>query len=222
VAAAARPERGNRPDKSAPPAAGGTSAAAADKSERSGGKGKPTPPAAGGTSAVAVSKPEQVSRPAKPAPPAAGGTSAAATDKSERSGGKGKLTPPAAGGTSAVAASRPEQVSRPAKPALPAAGETSAAAAGTAKRLNGVTGSHPGYRIPRLVSPIREGYFENFQALPEVLDSCIIKAPATVQDKFFFSVLMEAGMVLSGREARDYGRAHFRLQRKPERRSYSD
>jgi hypothetical protein len=29
-----------------------------------------------------------------------------------------------------------------------------------------VTGSRPSYRIPRLVSPIREGYLENFQALP--------------------------------------------------------
>jgi hypothetical protein len=113
-------------------------------------------------------------------------------------------------------------VSRPAKPALPAAGETSAAAAGAARQLSGVSGSRPGYRIPRLISPIREGYFENFQALPEVLDSCIIRAPETILDKFFFSVLMEAGMVLSGREARDYGEAHFRLQRKPERRSYSD
>jgi hypothetical protein len=70
-------------------------------------------------------------------------------------------------------------------------------------------------RIPRLISPIREGYFENFQALPGMLDDCIIRAPETIQDKFFFSVLMEAGMVLSGRAARDYG-AHFRLQRKPE------
>ncbi len=121
-----------------------------------------------------------------------------------------------------MAVSKPEQVSRPAKPALPAAGETSAAAAGAARQLSGVTSSRPGYRIPRLISPIREGYFENFQALPEVLDGCIIRAPETVQDNFFFSVLMEAGMVLSGIEARDYGGAHFRLQRKPERRSYSD
>ncbi len=35
-----------------------------------------------------------------------------------------------------------------------------------------------------------------------MLDGCIIRAPETVQDKFFFSVLMEAGLVLSGREAR--------------------
>jgi hypothetical protein len=170
---------------------------------------------------VAVGKPEQGSRPAKPAQPATGGTSAAA-DKSERPGGKGKLTPPVAGGTSAVTVSKPEQVGRPARPALPAAGETSAAAAGAARQPSGVSGSRPGYRIPRLISPIREGYFENFQALPGVLDDCIIRAPETIQDKFFFSVLMEAGMVLSGRAARDYGGAHFRLQRKPMRQSYSD
>ncbi len=85
-----------------------------------------------------------------------------------------------------------------------------------------MTGSRPSYRIPRLVSPIREGYLENFQVLPEILDSCIIRAPETAQDKFIFSVLMEAGMVLSGMEARDYNGAHFRLQRKIERRSYSD
>ena len=171
---------------------------------------------------MAVSKPKQGSRPAKPAQPATGGTSEAAADKSEQPGGKGKLTPPAAGGTSAVAVSRPEQVSRPAKPTLPAAGETSGAAAGAARQPSGVSGSRPGYRIPRLISPIQGGYLENFQALPEVLNDCIIRAPETVQDRFFFSVLMEAGMVLSGREARDYGEAHFRLQRKPERRSYSD
>ncbi len=113
-------------------------------------------------------------------------------------------------------------MSRPAKPALPAAGETSAAAAGAAERLGRVTGSRPSYKIPRLVSSIREGYLENFQALPGILDSCIIRAPETTQDKFIFSVLMETGMVLSGREARDYSGAHFRLQRKTERRSYSD
>jgi hypothetical protein len=118
--------------------------------------------------------------------------------------------------------SKPEQVGRPAKPALPAAGETSAAAAGAARPPSRVSGSRSSYRIPRLISPIREGYLENFQALPEVLDDCIIRAPETIQDKLFFSVLMEAGMVLSSRAARDYGGAHFRLQRKPIRRSYSD
>jgi hypothetical protein len=50
-----------------------------------------------------------------------------------------------------------------------------------------------------------------------VLNDCIIRFPETIQDRFFFSVLMEAGMVLSGRAAREYSGAHFRLQRKPER-----
>jgi hypothetical protein len=168
---------------------------------------------------VAAGRPEQESRPEKPAQPATGGTSAAAAaaDKSERPGGKGRLIPPAAGGTSAVAVSRPEQVSRPAKPALPAAGETSAAAAGAARQASGVSGSRSGYKIPRLISPIQGGYLENFQALPGVLDDCIIRAPETIQDKFFFSVLMESGLMLSGRAAREYSGAHFKFQRRPER-----
>jgi hypothetical protein len=33
---------------------------------------------------------------------------------------------------------------------------------------------------------------------------------------------MEAGMVLSGEKAKNYNKAHFRLQKKSERRSYSD
>ncbi len=140
---------------------------------------------------MAVSKPEEASRPARPALPAAGGTSAAAADESKRPGGKGQFTPPAAGGTSAVAVSKPEQVGRPARPALPAAG--------AARQPSGVSGCRSGYRIPRLISPIRAGYFKNFQALPGMLDDCIIRAPETIQDKFLFSVLMEAGMVLSGR-----------------------
>jgi hypothetical protein len=65
--------------------------------------------------------------------------------------------------------SRPEQVSRPAKPALLAAGETSAAAAGADWQASGVSGSRSGYKIPRLISPIRGGYLENFQALPGVV-----------------------------------------------------
>ncbi len=50
-----------------------------------------------------------------------------------------------------------------------------------------------------------------------VLDDCIIRAPETIQDKFFFSVLMETGLVLSGGAAREYSGAHFKFQRKPER-----
>ncbi len=55
-----------------------------------------------------------------------------------------------------------------------------------------------------------------------MLDGCIIKAPETSQERFFFSVLMEAGMVLSGGKAKNYNRTHFKLQRKKERRSLSD
>jgi hypothetical protein len=43
-----------------------------------------------------------------------------------------------------------------------------------------------------------------------------------IQERFFFSVLMEAGIVLSGEEAKKYSGTHFKLQRKKERRSYSD
>jgi hypothetical protein len=45
----------------------------------------------------------------------------------------------------------------------------------------------------------------------------IWRAPETIQDKFFFSVLMESGLMLSGRAAREYSGAHFKFQRKPER-----
>jgi hypothetical protein len=77
--------------------------------------------------------------------------------------------------------------------------------------------------VPRRVSPIRKSYLENFQALPETLDGCIVRAPETIQERFFFGILMEAGIVLSGKEARDYNRTHFKLQRKKEeRKSYSD
>jgi hypothetical protein len=168
---------------------------------------------------MAAGKPEKESRPERPAQPATGGASAAAAgaDESERSSGKGRPTPPAAGGTSAVAAGRLEQTSRPAKPALPAAGETGAAVAGAARQASGVSGSRSAYKIPRLISPIQGSYLENFQALPGVLDDCIIRAPETIQDKFFFSVLMESGLMLSGRAAREYSGAHFKFQRKPER-----
>jgi hypothetical protein len=184
-------------------------------------KGKPAPPAAGGTSEAAAVKPERSRRPDKSAPPAAGGTSAAAADKSERPCGKGKLTPSAAGGTSEAAVNKPEQVSRPGKPALPAAGETSAVAADTAERLSKLAGYS--YKVPRRVSLICKSYLETFQALPETLDGCIVRAPETIQERFFFGILMEAGIVLSGKEARDYNRTHFKLQRKKEeRKSYSD
>jgi hypothetical protein len=112
-------------------------------------------------------------------------------------------------------------VSRPGKPALPAAGETSAAAADAAKRLSKLAGYN--YKIPRRVSPIRKCYLENFQTLPATLDGCIVRAPEMTQERFLFGILVEAGMVLSFREAKDYNRTHFKLQRKrEERNSYSD
>jgi hypothetical protein len=184
-------------------------------------KGKPAPPPAGGTSEAGAVKPERLSRPDKPAPPAAGETSAAAADKSERPCGKGKLTPSAAGGTSEAAVNKPEQVSRPVKPALPAVGETSEAAADTAELLSKLAGYSN--KAPRIISPIRKSYLENFQALPETLDGCIVRAPETIHERFFFGILMEAGIVLSGKEARDYNRTHFKIQRKKEeRKSYSN
>ncbi len=162
---------------------------------------------------------ERLRRLDKPAPPAAGETSAAVADKSERPCGRGKLTPPAAGETGEAVVDKPKQLSRPGKPVPPAAGETSAAAADTAERLRIMAG----YKIPRCISPIRKCYLKNFQALPATLDGCIVRAPETTQERVLFGILMDAGMVLSGREAKDYNRPHFKLQRKrEERRLYSD
>ncbi len=140
-------------------------------------------------------------------------------DKSERPCGRGKLTPPAAGETGETVVSKPKRLSRPGEPAPPAAGETSAAAADAAERLSKIAG----YKIPRRISPIRKCYLENFQALPTTLDGCIIRAPETTQERILFGILMDAGMMLSSREAKDYNRTHFKLQRKrEERKSYSD
>ncbi len=112
-----------------------------------------------------------------------------------------------------------EWTSRPGKPFPPAAGETSVAAADRAERLCKMAG----YKIPRRISPIRKCYLENFQALPATLDGCIIRTPETTQERVLFGILMDAGMVLSGREAKYYNRPHFKLQRKKDdRKSYSD
>ncbi len=114
-----------------------------------------------------------------------------------------------------------ERLSRPGKPAPPAAGETSAAAVDEAERLSKIADYN--YKIPRRISPIRKCYLQNFQALPTILDGCIVRASETTQERVLFGILMDAGMVLSGREAKDYNRTHFKLQRKrEERRSYSD
>ncbi len=114
---------------------------------------------------------------------------------------------------------KPKRLSRPGKPAPPAAGETGAAAADTAKRLRIMAG----YKIPRRISPIRKCYLENFQALPATLDGCIVRAPEMTQERVLFGILMDAVMVLSGREAKDYNRPQFKLQRKREgSKLYSD
>jgi hypothetical protein len=217
--AVGKPAQESRPAKVTPTAVGGSGAAAANESEEPGGRGKSTPSAVGGTSAVVAGGPEKESRPEKAAQPATGGTSAAAAaaDKSERAGGKGRPLPPMAEGAKAVAAAKPEQVSRPAGPALPPTREVGAAVAGAVRQASGGSGSCSSYKIPRLLSPIQGGYMENFQALPKVLEECIIRIPETVQEKFFFSVLMESGLMLSGRAAREYSGAHFKFQRKPER-----
>ncbi len=125
--------------------------------------------------------PEKESGPGRAAQPATGGTSAAAAaaDKSERAGGKGRPPPPAVEGAKAVAAAKPEQVSRPAKPALPPTEEVGAAAAGAVRQASGGSGSCSSYKIPRLLRPIQGGYMENFQALPKVLEDCIIRIPET-------------------------------------------
>ncbi len=205
--------------KPAPPAAGETSLAAAEEVQRVCHQGKPVPPVAGKTSEAMADKPERLRRPDKPAPPAAGETSPAAADKPERPCGQGKLTPPAAGETSEAVVDKPERLSRPGKPAPPAAGETSMAAADRAERLCKLAG----YKITRCISLIRKCYLKNFQALPATLDGCIIRTPETTQERVLFGILMDAGMVLSGREAKDYNRPHFKLQRKRDgRRFYSD
>jgi hypothetical protein len=101
------------------------------------------------------------------------------------------------------------------------AGATSAAVADAAERQSKLAGYN--YKIPRRISPIRKCYLENFQALLTTLDGWIVRAPEATQERVLFGILMDAGMVLSGREARDYNRTHFKLQRKrEERKSYSD
>ncbi len=89
--------------------------------------------------------------------------------------------------------------------------------ADAAEQLSKLAGYN--YKIPRRISPIRKCYLENFQALPTTLDGCIIRAPETTQERVLFGILMDAGMVLSGRKAKDYNRTHFKLQRKKKRES---
>jgi hypothetical protein len=153
----------------------------------------------------------------KPAPPAAGETSAAVADKAERVCRPGKPAPAAAGETSTAVADKAKQSCRPGKPAPPAAGETSAAAADNAERLCQLAG----YKIPRLVSPIRKCYLESFKTLPITLDGCIVRDPKTTQERFLFGILVDAGMVLSGKP-KDYIRPHFQFQRREDNRKFFD
>jgi hypothetical protein len=155
----------------------------------------------------------------KPAPPVAEETSEAVADKAERVCRPGKPAPLAAGETSEAVADKSERLFRPGKPAPPAAGETSAAAAVSAERLCRMAG----YKIPRRVSPIHKCYLESFETLPMPLDGCIVRAPETTQERFLFGILVDAGMVLSGRQAKDYIRPHFQFQRREDsRKFYSD
>jgi hypothetical protein len=105
------------------------------------------------------------------------------------------------------------------KLAPPAAGETSAAAADSAERLRRLAG----YKIPRLVSPIRKCFLESFETLPTTIEDCIVRASETMQKRLLFGILVDAGMVLSGKQAASYIRPHFRIQRREDNRKfYSD
>ncbi len=95
------------------------------------------------------------------------------------------------------------------KPVPPAAGETSTVAADSAERLCRLAG----YKIPRLVSPIRKCFFESFETLPTTMENCIIRAPETTQERLLFGILVDAGMVLSGKQTASYTRTHFRCQK---------
>ncbi len=77
-----------------------------------------------------------------------------------------------------------------------------------------------GYKIPRCVSPIRKCYIESFETLPKPLDVCIVRAPETTQERLLFGILVDTGMVLSGRQAKDYIRPHFQFQRREYNRKF--
>jgi hypothetical protein len=79
------------------------------------------------------------------------------------------------------------------KPAPLAAGETSAAAADSAERLRRLAG----YKIPRLVIPVRKCFLESFETLLTTMEDCIVRAPETTQERLLFEILVDAGMVLS-------------------------
>jgi hypothetical protein len=103
------------------------------------------------------------------------------------------------------------------KPAPPAAGETSVVAADSVERLRRLTG----YKIPRLVIPIRKCFLESFETLLTTMEDCIVRAPETTQERLLFGILVDAGMVLSGKQAASYIRPHFRFQRREENRNFN-
>ncbi len=76
---------------------------------------------------------------------------------------------------------------------------------------------------PRLVSPIRKCYLKSFETLPTTMDDCIVRAPEMTQERLLFGILVDAGMVLSGKQAASYVRPHFQFQRiEDNRKFYSD
>jgi hypothetical protein len=152
----------------------------------------------------------------KPALLASGETSAAAGDKAERLCQPGKPAPPAAGETSAAVADKAERLCRPGKAARLRLERP-------AQRRWTVQSGCAGYKILRHVSPIRKCYLESLETLPTTLDDCIVRAPETTQERFLFGILVDAGMVLSGKQATSYIRPHFRFQRREDNRKfYSD
>jgi hypothetical protein len=66
---------------------------------------------------------------------------------------------------------------------------------------------------PRVVSPILKCYFESFEPLPPTLEDCVIKTPETLQEKLLFGILVDAGMVLSDKQAESYHKPHFWIQK---------
>jgi hypothetical protein len=45
------------------------------------------------------------------------------------------------------------------------------------------------------------------------MENCIIRAPETTQERLLFGILVDAGIVLSGKQAVSYTRPHFRFQK---------
>jgi hypothetical protein len=50
------------------------------------------------------------------------------------------------------------------------------------------------------------------------MENCIIRAPETTQERFLFGIMVDAGMVLSGKQAVSYTRLRFRFQKEKTQR----